>query len=59
MPLAARGVVFGVAFRVAVGGVIAGLVLIALAYMQWYVQKTAYWARRIHEELRRQNKVKQ
>ena len=48
------GAVLGAAF----GGVIAGLVLITLANIQWNTQKTAYWAKRTHEELRRQNKVK-
>ena len=44
---------------VAFGGIAVGVVLIALGYLQRHIEKTAYWANRIHEELRRQNKVKQ
>ena len=51
VPVASENGNFGVAF----GGVIAGVVLIALAHLQRYVQKVAYWGKRIHEELRRQN----
>jgi hypothetical protein len=36
-------------------GVVGGIVLIALASIQEHVQKTAYWAKRIHDELRGQN----
>ncbi len=43
---------------VAFGGIAVGVVLIALGYVQRHIEKTAYWANRIHEELRRQNKVK-
>ena len=43
---------------VAFGGIAVGVVLIALGYLQRHIEKTAYWANRIHEELRRQNKVK-
>ena len=42
---------------VAFGGIAVGVVLIALGYLQRHIEKTAYWANRIHEELRRQNKV--
>jgi phage FluMu protein Com len=42
---------------VAFGGIAVGVVLIALGYLQRHIEKTTYWANRIHEELRRQNKV--
>ena len=51
VPVASGNGSFGVAF----GGVLGGVVLIALGNIQRHVQKTAHWAKWIYRELREQN----